>query len=219
MFLSALLSRISLLWLATIVSAGHGSKSKLNKPNFVFIISDDQDLHLGSLDYMPYVQKHLGKGGTFYRRHYCTIAICCPSRVSLLTGRAAHNTNVTDVSPPHGECKLVFVNTSILLTSKGGYTKFISQGLNDKYLPVWLQDAGYNTYYTGKLMNGHSTSTWNKPLPAGWNGTDCTPSFLPSLISNDNAAHQIYSPPGSPHVRLLERDVPEKRVTPSIIPQ
>jgi N-acetylglucosamine-6-sulfatase len=22
-------------------------------------------------------------------------------------------------------------------------------------------------------MNGHSTTTWNKPLPAGWNGTDC----------------------------------------------
>lgn len=57
--------------------------------------------------------------------------------------------------------------------SVGGYTKFISQGLNDKYLPVWLQEAGYDTYYTGKLMNGHSITTWNKPLPAGWNGTDC----------------------------------------------
>lgn len=63
----------------------------------------------------------------------------------------------------------------------GGYTKFISQGLNDKYLPVWLSEAGYNTYYTGKLMNGHSTTTWNKPLPAGWNGTDCKFIDDPSL--------------------------------------
>lgn len=76
--------------------------SHVSKPNFVFILTDDQDLHLASMDYMPLVQKHLGRGGTFYRRHYCTIALCCPSRVSLLTGRMAHNTNVTDVWPPYG---------------------------------------------------------------------------------------------------------------------
>lgn len=35
---------------------------------------------------------------------------------------------------------------------KGGYPKFISQGLNDNYLPVWLQNEGYNTFYTGKLF-------------------------------------------------------------------
>lgn len=79
--------------------------SSPSKPNFVFIITDDQDLHLSSLDYMPLVQKHLGEQGTFYKRHYCTIAICCPSRVSLLTGKAAHNTNVTDVAPPYGMSK------------------------------------------------------------------------------------------------------------------
>lgn len=73
------------------------------KPNFIFIITDDQDLRLGSLDYMPSVQKHLADQGTTFSKHYCTIAICCPSRVSLLTGRAAHNTNVTDVALPYGE--------------------------------------------------------------------------------------------------------------------
>jgi arylsulfatase A-like enzyme len=72
------------------------------KPNIVFIITDDQDLHLDSLDYMPLVQKYLTNEGTFYKRHYCTVALCCPSRVNLWTGKAAHNTNVTDVSPPYG---------------------------------------------------------------------------------------------------------------------
>ena len=38
--------------------------------------------------------------------------------------------------------------------SLGGYPRFIEEGFNDDYLPVWLQQAGYNTYYTGKLMNG-----------------------------------------------------------------
>lgn len=52
------------------------------------------------------------------------------------------------------------------------YPKFITEGWNDEYLPVWLQNAGYNTFYTGKLMNGHSTETYNKPYAAGWNSTN-----------------------------------------------
>lgn len=62
------------------------------KPNILFILTDDQDLHMNSLDYLPYTQKHLVDRGTLFKRHYCTIALCCPSRVSLWTGKAAHNT-------------------------------------------------------------------------------------------------------------------------------
>lgn len=54
----------------------------------------------------------------------------------------------------------------------GGYPKFVSQGLNEAWLPVWLQEAGYDTYYTGKLFNSHSLDTYNKPFPAGWTGSD-----------------------------------------------
>lgn len=54
----------------------------------------------------------------------------------------------------------------------GGYPKFISQGLNSAYLPVWLQEAGYNTYYTGKLMNSHTIHNYDTPFPAGFNGSD-----------------------------------------------
>ncbi|PHH61096.1 hypothetical protein CDD82_2185 [Ophiocordyceps australis] len=68
-----------------------------SRPNFIFIMTDDQDMHLGSLDYQPAVLKHFRDGGSWFAKHFCTVSICCPSRVSLLTGRAAHNTNVTDV--------------------------------------------------------------------------------------------------------------------------
>ena len=85
---------------ATTPSSSSASKPQ---PNIVFIITDDQDLHMQSLDYMPLVKKHLLDEGTFYSRHFCTIALCCPSRVSLWTGKAAHNTNVTDVKPPYGQ--------------------------------------------------------------------------------------------------------------------
>lgn len=79
-----------------------GARLHQRRPNTVFILTDDQDLHMDSLAYMPYLQKHLADQGTTFARHYCTIALCCPSRVSLWTGRAAHNTNVTDVNPPYG---------------------------------------------------------------------------------------------------------------------
>lgn len=71
-------------------------------PNIVLIMTDDQDLKLNSLDYQPLVKKWFRDQGTFFAKHYCTIAQCCPSRVSLLTGKAAHNTNVTDVRVPFG---------------------------------------------------------------------------------------------------------------------
>lgn len=73
------------------------------RPNIVFIMSDDQDMHMDSLSYMPYLKRHITDQGTFFRRHYCTVALCCPSRASLLTGKAAHNTNVTDINPPYGK--------------------------------------------------------------------------------------------------------------------
>ncbi|KAK6062553.1 Arylsulfatase 3 [Seiridium cupressi] len=126
-----------------------------SRPNIVFILTDDQDLHMQSLDYMPHVQKHLINQGTSFKRHFCTTALCCPSRVTLWTGQAAHNTNVTNVSPPYG-----------------GYPKFLSQGYNDKYLPVWLQEAGYNTYYTGKLFNAHSVGNYHSPHASGWTASD-----------------------------------------------
>ena len=58
------------------------------------------------------------------------------------------------------------------LTNGGGYPKFVSQGLNDNWLPVWLREAGYETYYTGKLFNAHTVDNYDSPYPAGWTSTN-----------------------------------------------
>lgn len=97
------------------------------KPNIVLIFPDDQDFRLGSTEHMPILQKELVQKGTQFNNHYATIALCCPSRASLLRGQAAHNTNITDVSSPGGN-----------------YAKFMVSKENEDYLPHWLVAAGYN---------------------------------------------------------------------------
>jgi arylsulfatase A-like enzyme len=162
-----------------------------NRPNVVFILTDDQDVHLNSINYMPQVRKHLLDKGTYFNKHYCTTAVCCPSRATLWTGKAAHNTNITDVNPPYGMCTCDSLELSSvrlyaweallmpdLAWRVGGYPKFVSQGFHEKYLPVWLQSAGYNTYYTGKLFNVHTVTNYDSPYPPGFTGT-VSRQFLP----------------------------------------
>ncbi|KAH7310577.1 alkaline-phosphatase-like protein [Stachybotrys elegans] len=128
---------------------------KAERPNIILVLTDDQDLHMNSLSHTPLIQKRLIDEGTLYKRHFCTTAVCCPSRASLWTGKLAHNTNVTDLNPPYG-----------------GFPIFVKNGHNENYLPVWLQQSGYNTYYTGKMFNAHTIWNYDSPHLKGWNGSD-----------------------------------------------
>ncbi|KAJ3018288.1 UNVERIFIED_CONTAM: hypothetical protein HDU68_011239 [Siphonaria sp. JEL0065] len=124
------------------------------RPNIIFLLSDDQDVRMNSLDFMPILQKYLGDEGTKFEKHYVTTALCCPSRVSILKGQFAHNTNFTDVGPP-----------------TGGYDVFLENKLDEESLPVWLQRAGYSTNYIGKFVNGYGLPN-HKKVPKGWDSWD-----------------------------------------------
>ncbi|KAI1326845.1 Arylsulphatase [Xylariaceae sp. FL0255] len=141
--------------IGAILVQGQSHSKHTSHSNLILVLTDDQDVHLDSLKYMPLVKKHLVEQGTYFSKHYCTTSVCCPSRVSLWTGKLAHNTNVTDVIPPYG-----------------GYPKFISEGFNKDYLPVWLQKAGYSTYYTGKFLNYHTIENYDKPHAEGFSVSD-----------------------------------------------
>lgn len=145
-----------------------------SRPNIILVLTDDQDLHLDSLSYTPLIRKHLIDRGTTYHRHYCTTAVCCPSRASLWTGKLAHNTNVTDLRPPYGMYHALprTFNTDIDFTL-GGFPIFVKNGHNENYLPVWLQDAGYNTFYTGKMFNAHTIWNYHSPHLKGWTASVC----------------------------------------------
>ncbi|KAI1330737.1 alkaline-phosphatase-like protein [Xylariaceae sp. FL0255] len=132
-----------------------GRAAQARKPNILFVLTDDQDHYMDSTAHMPFLQSDIVRKGTTFNRHFCTVAICCPSRANMWTGRAAHNTNITDVAPPFG-----------------GYTRIVEQGINDDYLPVWMQQAGYNTYYVGKLWNFHNIKNYDDPHANGFNASD-----------------------------------------------
>ncbi|KAJ5581437.1 hypothetical protein N7535_000057 [Penicillium sp. DV-2018c] len=125
------------------------------QPNILFILTDDQGKYVGGLEHMPMLQETIVQQGTSYSNHFCSTALCCPSRANIWTGRMPHNTNVTDVDPPYG-----------------GYPKVVSAGWNDNYLPLWMQEAGYNTYYVGKMWNAHTEENYNNPYIRGFNGSD-----------------------------------------------
>ena len=118
-------------------------------------MTDDQDLHLGSLNRLPIVQREMMGKGTTFSNHWATTAQCCPSRTSLLRGQQAHNTNITDVKKPGGN-----------------YDKWVAAGLDDNYLPHWLGAAGYHTEYIGKLINNLNVVNYNKPVPKAWTNID-----------------------------------------------
>lgn len=73
------------------------------KPNIVFILTNNQDIELDSLDYMPLIHKYLINKGTLFKRYYYIIAICYLSRVTLWTSKNIYNTNVTDIFPPYSQ--------------------------------------------------------------------------------------------------------------------
>ncbi|HKA66659.1 MAG TPA: sulfatase-like hydrolase/transferase, partial [Solirubrobacterales bacterium] len=82
------------------------------RPNFVVIQTDDQTLDQlyatytppggGTITAMPNTLASIAGKGITFNRYYVSYPLCCPSRVSLLTGRYAHNHNDRGNVPPEG---------------------------------------------------------------------------------------------------------------------
>ncbi|KAI0755603.1 alkaline-phosphatase-like protein [Fomes fomentarius] len=123
-------------------------------PNVLFLFTDDQDLLLGSLKYVDAITNRVQSHGFTFDNHHATVSLCCPSRVALLRGQHAHNTNITYVSAPGG-----------------GYEKWVASGQDQDYLPHWIKRAGYRAEHIGKLMNGYGTNNWANS-PKGWDHFD-----------------------------------------------
>lgn len=127
------------------------SLSAAPKPNIVFILTDDQDLTLGSLDFMPRTRALIADQGITFSNHFVPLSLCCPSRATILTGLHVHNHRVLTNFLPDG-----------------GFERFAQLRHEDRTLAVALQEAGYRTALFGKYLNGYPNGEDLTYVPPGW---------------------------------------------------
>ncbi len=131
-------SLIILVWM-TFVNLFTGSLAfalspKVEKPNIIFLMTDDQRWDnmgcYGRPEFnTPNIDQLSEQGVTFDNAFY-TVAICMPSRVTMMTGRYYSNHRVGFVAP-------------------NDYT--LSQADFQKSYPALMKKAGYRTGFIGKV--------------------------------------------------------------------
>lgn len=168
------------------------------KPNFVVIQTDDQTIDSlyatftppGGLpiQVMPNTLALIAGKGVTLDRYYVSYPLCCPSRVSLLTGRYAHNHNVRGNVQPNG-----------------GYLGFSFRGANNNNIATWLQGAGYRTIHIGKFLNGYGDEPYDdgSTVPPGWSSwhtvlkADTNHYFYGYTLNNNGVVEGPYGDSGS----------------------
>ncbi|HXV04347.1 MAG TPA: sulfatase [Solirubrobacterales bacterium] len=173
------------------------------RPNFVVIQTDDQTLdglYAAFVPYpgapplraMPNTLRLIAKGGMTFDRYYVSYSLCCPSRVTLLTGRYAHNHNVRGNVPP-----------------LGGYTGFATRGAMHHNIAVWLDQAGYRTIHIGKFLNGYGDAPYDdgRTVPPGWDAwhtvlnPDTRHAFYGYSMNDNGSIDGPFGDPGNPETR------------------
>ena len=158
------LAACALALLCLLALSGRGTSATAapgQPPSFVVIQTDDQTLESlyatfrqPAIRVMPNTIDLIGKRGMTFNRYYVPYPLCCPSRVSLLTGRYAHSHGVKGNVQPNG-----------------GAFGFSFRAAANHNVATWLQGAGYRTIHVGKFLNGYGdepydNGTW---VPNGWN--------------------------------------------------
>jgi len=186
---------LALLCLVILV-AQHSSATAATSqpPSFVVIQTDDQTLEglyasFGEpkLQAMPNTLNLIAKRGMTFSRYYVPYPLCCPSRVSLLTGRYAHSHGVKGNIQPNG-----------------GYYGFSFRAAMSHNLATWLQGAGYRTIHIGKFLNGYGDEPFDNgtTVPPGWNAwhtvlkADTNHFFYGYTLNNNGTLEGPYGDPG-----------------------
>ncbi|XP_065919908.1 N-acetylglucosamine-6-sulfatase-like [Dysidea avara] len=145
-----------------------------SKPNIVYILTDDQDIKLNSLDVQPKVKSMLIDEGLFFDNAFVTTPVCCPSRSSILTGKYTHNHHTYENGV------------------KRGCNAASWRQLNEKKtVGYYMSMAGYKTGLFGKYLNNYALpqSGMNvNHIPPGWSkwfGLVGNSKFYHYSVSND----------------------------------
>ncbi len=128
------------------------------RPDIVFVLMDDFSLEL--LATMPTAQTMVAEGAS-YDNAFVVDSLCCPSRASIFTGRAPHQTHVLTNTPND------YANPI------GGFEAFVRYGNLHKTFNLRLERHGYTTGFIGKYMNRYEATNRNGTMIApgrvpGW---------------------------------------------------
>jgi N-acetylglucosamine-6-sulfatase len=126
-------------------TVGDAEAAALGRPNVLVIETDDQTVE--SMRVMANVESLIAEKGATFDKSFVNFSLCCPSRVTFLTGQYMHNHGVTGNSGP-----------------TGGFNRFEALHAHNN-LAVWLKRAGYYTGLIGKYLNGYVN---DPPVPPGW---------------------------------------------------
>lgn len=124
---------------------------KTNRPNIVFILTDDLDLELGTIQYMPHLQELMVAQGLTVNDFFISQPLCCPSRATFLRGQYTHDHGVYRNDQP-----------------SGGFEEFYNLKHESSTVATWLQTAGYRTVLLGKYLNGYPFPEDRTYVPVGW---------------------------------------------------
>jgi len=146
------------------------------RPNIVVILTDDQDLEMNSLSFMPKLQSLLINEGAIFDNFYAHIPVCCPSRSSLYSGQYQHNMHVTGNS--------IEANCSSISWQ---------QNSEKNAFPTFLQSSGYITSFAGKYLNDYGAPAVGgvAHVPRGytnWQGLVGNSIYYDYTISNNGVA-------------------------------